>query len=31
MQEQGGENGIMADAEKALLAKVKDQNVAHFF
>lgn len=30
MQEEGMENKIMADAQKVLLAKVKDQNV-HFF
>lgn len=31
MQEEGVENGIMADAQKVLLAKVKDKNIAHFF
>jgi hypothetical protein len=31
MQEEGVENGIMGDAQKVLLAEVKDQNVAHFF
>jgi len=30
MQKEGVENKIMADAQKVLLAKVKDQNV-HFF
>jgi hypothetical protein len=31
MQEEGVENGIMADAQKVLLAEVKDQNVTHYF